>query len=44
MDAKLLELAKVHIDANGLDMMSIVLPRGKFKTSCDIAGLTISSA
>jgi hypothetical protein len=43
MDAKLLELDKVHIDVDDLDMMSKALRRGKFETCCDIAGLMISS-
>ncbi|RDX81881.1 hypothetical protein CR513_37392, partial [Mucuna pruriens] len=30
LDAKLLELAKVHTDENGVNMMTKALPRGKF--------------
>jgi len=41
--AKLLELAEVHIDDNGSDMMIKVLPRGKFETCCNITSLAISS-
>ncbi|CAJ2645756.1 unnamed protein product [Trifolium pratense] len=43
LDAKLLELVKVHTDDNGSDMMTKMLPRGKFEACCDIAGLAISS-
>jgi len=43
LDAKLLELAEVHIDDNGYDMRIKALPRGKFETCCDIVGLAISS-
>ncbi|RDX87200.1 Beta-glucosidase 40, partial [Mucuna pruriens] len=32
LDAKLLELTKVHTDDNGADMMTNVVPRGKFET------------
>ncbi|XP_050908574.1 LRR receptor-like serine/threonine-protein kinase FLS2 [Lathyrus oleraceus] len=39
LDAKLLELAKVHTDDNGSDMMTKALPRRKFQACCDIAGL-----
>ncbi|RDY06369.1 hypothetical protein CR513_09626, partial [Mucuna pruriens] len=39
LDAKLLKLAKVHTDENGVDMMTKVLPRGKFE-ACEIAGLS----
>ena len=39
LDAKLLELAKIHIDDNGADMMAKTLPRGKFKACCEIVGL-----
>jgi hypothetical protein len=42
LDAKLLELAEVHIEDNGFDMMVKALPRGKFEIFCDIAGLVIS--
>ncbi|RDX75129.1 hypothetical protein CR513_45039, partial [Mucuna pruriens] len=43
LDAKLLELAKVHIDDNGADMMTKRVPRGKFEACCEIAGLAITS-
>ena len=39
LDAKLLELAKIHTDYNGADMMTKALPRGKFEVCCEIAGL-----
>ncbi|RDX80024.1 hypothetical protein CR513_39480, partial [Mucuna pruriens] len=38
MDLELLELTKVHIDDNGVDMMTKAVPRGKFET-CKIIGL-----
>lgn len=41
LDAKLLELAKVHTYDNGYDIMSKSLPRGKFEACCDIVGITI---
>ncbi|RDX69198.1 hypothetical protein CR513_51722, partial [Mucuna pruriens] len=40
LDAKLLELAKVHTDDNGADMMTKALPRGKFEAETLIAGST----
>ncbi|RDX65548.1 hypothetical protein CR513_55787, partial [Mucuna pruriens] len=43
LDAKLLELAKVHTNDNGGDMMNKVVPRGKFETYCEIVKLTITS-
>ncbi|RDX74745.1 hypothetical protein CR513_45467, partial [Mucuna pruriens] len=43
LDAKLLELAKVHTDDNGANMMTKVVPRGKFEACCEIAGLAITS-
>ena len=43
LDAKLLELAKIHTDDNGADMMTKALPRGKFEVCCEIAGLTVIS-
>ncbi|RDY09567.1 hypothetical protein CR513_06043, partial [Mucuna pruriens] len=43
LDAKLLELVKVHIDDNGAGMMTKRVPRGKFKACCEIAELTITS-
>ncbi|RDY00874.1 hypothetical protein CR513_15890, partial [Mucuna pruriens] len=42
LDAKLLELAKVHIANNGVDMMTKIVPRGKFEACCEIAGLAIT--
>ncbi|RDX82832.1 hypothetical protein CR513_36333, partial [Mucuna pruriens] len=38
LDAKLLELAKVHTD-NGVDMMTKKVPRGKFEACCEIPKL-----
>ncbi|RDY10304.1 hypothetical protein CR513_05197, partial [Mucuna pruriens] len=43
LDAKLLELAKVYTDDNSVDMMTKVVPRGKFEACCEIVGLTITS-
>ncbi|RDX83005.1 hypothetical protein CR513_36131, partial [Mucuna pruriens] len=43
LDAKLLELAKVHTDDNGADMMTKIVPRGKFEACCEIVGLAITS-
>lgn len=43
LDARLLELAKVHTDDNGADMMTKALPRCKFETCCEIVGLAITS-
>lgn len=43
LDAGLLELAKVHTDDNGADMMTKALPRSKFETCCEIAGLAVTS-
>ncbi|RDY10796.1 hypothetical protein CR513_04621, partial [Mucuna pruriens] len=43
LDSKLLELAKVHIDDSNGDMMTKMLPRGKFEACCEIVGLTITS-
>ncbi|RDX78652.1 hypothetical protein CR513_41042, partial [Mucuna pruriens] len=39
LEAKLLELTKVHTDDNGTDMMTKAIPRGKFEACCRIAGL-----
>ncbi|RDX80455.1 hypothetical protein CR513_38993, partial [Mucuna pruriens] len=39
-DAKLLELAKVHTDNNGVDMMTKALPRRKFEAETLTAGST----
>ncbi|RDX60466.1 hypothetical protein CR513_61391, partial [Mucuna pruriens] len=38
LDAKLLELAKVHTDDNGTNMMTKALLRGKFEACCEIVG------
>ena len=43
LDSKLLELEKIHLDDNGSDMMTKVLPRGNFEDCCMIAGMTVSS-
>ncbi|RDY00850.1 hypothetical protein CR513_15918, partial [Mucuna pruriens] len=43
LDAKLLELVKVHTDDNGVDMMTKRVPRGKFEACCEIFGLKITS-
>ncbi|KAI5414888.1 hypothetical protein KIW84_040374 [Lathyrus oleraceus] len=43
LDAGLLELAKVHTDDNGADMMTKALPRNKFETCYEIAGLAVTS-
>ena len=43
LDAGLLELAKVHTDDNGADMMTKALPRSKFETCCEIVGLAVTS-
>ncbi|RDY13920.1 hypothetical protein CR513_01100, partial [Mucuna pruriens] len=43
LDAKLLELTKVHTDNNGADMMTKTVPRGKFEAYCEIARLMITS-
>ncbi|RDX96550.1 hypothetical protein CR513_20783, partial [Mucuna pruriens] len=43
LDAKLLELAKIHTDDNDANMMTKVVPRGKFEACCEIAGLAIIS-
>ncbi|RDY10772.1 hypothetical protein CR513_04649, partial [Mucuna pruriens] len=43
LDAKLLELVKFHTNDNGDDMITKALPRGKFKTCCEIVGLAITS-
>ena len=43
LDAKLLDLAKIHTDDNGADMMTKALPRGKFEVYCEIAGLAVIS-
>ncbi|RDX98966.1 hypothetical protein CR513_18043, partial [Mucuna pruriens] len=43
LDAKLLELTKVHINDNGTGMMTNVVPREKFEVFYEIAELTITS-
>ena len=43
LDAKLLELEKVHTDDNGADMMTKAFPRGKFEVCCEIADLAVIS-
>ena len=43
LDVGLLELAKVHTDDNGADMMTKALPRSKFETCCEIVGLAVTS-
>ncbi|RDX94220.1 hypothetical protein CR513_23419, partial [Mucuna pruriens] len=43
LDAKLLELAKVHTDDNGVDMMTKAVLREKFEACCEIAKLAITS-
>jgi len=39
LDAKLLEVVKIHTNDNGAHMMAKALPRGKFRVCCEIAGL-----
>ena len=43
MDEKLVELEKIHIDDNGLDMLTKVLLRNKFEFCRSVAGLTMPS-
>ncbi|RDX86501.1 hypothetical protein CR513_32157, partial [Mucuna pruriens] len=43
LDAKLLKLAKVHIDDNGTNMMTKRVLRGRFEACCEIIGLAITS-
>ena len=43
LDAKLLELEKVHTIDNGADMMTKALPRRKFEVCCEIANLAVIS-
>jgi len=38
-----MELDKVHIDDNGVDMMSKALSRQKFEACCEILILSITS-
>ena len=42
LDANLLELAKIHTDDTGADMMTKALPGGKFEDCCEIAGLAVT--
>ena len=41
LDVMLLELDKVHIDNNGIDMMTKALSRQKLKACCEIVGLVV---
>ena len=43
LDAKLLELAKIYTNDNGVDMMTKALLRGKFEACCEIVDLTVTS-
>nr|KYP56164.1 Retrovirus-related Pol polyprotein from transposon TNT 1-94 [Cajanus cajan] len=43
LDAKLLELAKIHTNDNGADMITKALPKGKFEVFCEIVGLAVIS-
>jgi len=43
LEARLLELAKVHTNDNCADMMTKALLRSKFETCCEIVGLSIIS-
>ncbi|RDY02456.1 hypothetical protein CR513_14080, partial [Mucuna pruriens] len=43
LDAKLLELTKVHTNDNGADMMTKAVSRGKIEACCEIARLAITS-
>ncbi|RDY02675.1 hypothetical protein CR513_13840, partial [Mucuna pruriens] len=43
LDAKLLELVKVHTDDTSANMMIKVVPRWKFEACCEIVGLAITS-
>ena len=43
LEAKLLELEKIHTDDNGADMFTKSLPRGKFEVCHSIAGMAVSS-
>ncbi|RDX95147.1 hypothetical protein CR513_22360, partial [Mucuna pruriens] len=40
LDVKLLELAKVHTNDNGVDMMTRALLRRKFEACCEIPEVT----
>lgn len=41
LDSKLMELEKIHTDDNGSDMLTKVLPRGKFEFFCTVAILVL---
>uniref|UniRef100_A0A803N8D3 Reverse transcriptase Ty1/copia-type domain-containing protein n=1 Tax=Chenopodium quinoa TaxID=63459 RepID=A0A803N8D3_CHEQI len=43
LDAKFLELEKIHTDDNGSDMMTKALQRGKFETFHSISGMETTS-
>ncbi|RDX69418.1 hypothetical protein CR513_51470, partial [Mucuna pruriens] len=43
LDAKLVELANVYTNDNGVDIMTKVVPRGNFEACCEIVGLAITS-
>ncbi|GFS33196.1 hypothetical protein Acr_00g0026970 [Actinidia rufa] len=43
LDAKLLELKKIHTDDNGSDMLTKVLLKGKFEFCRTVTGLTLPS-
>ena len=43
LDSKLMELEKIHTDDNGSDMLTKVLPRGKFEFCREVAGLALPS-
>ncbi|RDX65921.1 hypothetical protein CR513_55373, partial [Mucuna pruriens] len=43
LDAKLLELTKVHTNENSADIMTKTVPRGKFEACCEITRLAITS-
>ena len=42
LDAKLLELDKVHTHNNGVDMMTKTLLRSKFEDCCEIVRLVVT--
>ena len=39
LEAKLLELEKIHTNDNGADMLTKALPRGKFEACCLTSGM-----
>ena len=43
LDSKLMELEKIHTDDNGSDMLTKVLPRGKFEFCRAVVGLALPS-